>query len=142
MPTIPLLVKWKHSLVTFYWLCATGSRGESLLTMSSLSHVTHLEMGQEIKLQFYQQEEPVIVRFVDANNLVDMQNALQWILGGMNKEAVVGIDLEWVAENQSWQLHPTYSPISLIQIASHGRCVLLTTLGHLHHTSAAYLRGM
>ena len=110
--------------------------------MSSLSHVTHLEMGQEIKLQFYQQEEPVIVRFVDANNLVDMQNALQWILGGMNKEAVVGIDLEWVAENQSWQLHPTYSPISLIQIASHGRCVLLTTLGHLHHTSAAYLRGM
>ena len=109
--------------------------------MSAPSHVTHLEMGQEIKLQFYQQEEPVTVRFVDANNLVDTQNAIQWILGGMNKHAVVGVDLEWIAENQSWQLHPTYSPISLIQLASQGRCVLLTTQGHLHHTSAAFLRG-
>lgn len=88
-----------------------------------------LQLGQKTSFQFYKGCNPVEIWFVDANDITETKTSLDWLVEDMHNHAIIGVDLEWMAELPWEPRTEKHIPISLVQMATDNRCVLLTTRG-------------
>ena len=106
----------------------------------TFSSDNYLSVGDSIGIQLYENQPAVTIRFVDANETQQTQDALHWITEEPIRHRVVGIDLEWIAE-LPWEPRTNkHKPISLLQLAVDDKCILFTTRGVSSPAGAPYIR--